>query len=218
MYVRSLFLILFCLPMLVNATNECRSWFQRAQLKVGTDCLVKCVAAAVDMNTFHCPNLCEKLCKSPKKEHLLFKISKLYPGLTGAERALIVKYPKEMLQAYKLTWESENLCATLFVSSKRNDASDACRHFVWAALLYKRFGFDLSVQILNAHEKNSKQPEEEKAMDLANNRFGIIVAKQLLENEKWSKKAILKSFQLNLKRNNIVVLKKNVKPISGGKK
>ncbi len=211
-------LIFYCLPIRAFAAGECHSWFQRAQLQTSKDCLLKCVVAAVDMSTFHCPDLCGKLCKSSKKEHLLLKLSKLYPGLTGAERALVLKYPKKMLQAYKLTWESGNLCTTIFIVSNTNDASDACRHFVWAALLYKRFGFDVSVQILNAHEQNSKQPTEEKAMDLANNRLGIIVAKQLLNSKRWSKKTILKSFQWNLKKNNIVILKKNIKRTSGGKK
>ena len=69
------------------------------------------------------------------KERLYLTLSGVYPTLTQAERDLVAKHPKEMLWAYKINWEAETLCLTLFEASLTNDASDACRHFVGAALL-----------------------------------------------------------------------------------
>ena len=79
--------------------------------------------------------------------------------------------------AYKLSWDAENICHKLYRQSRTNDESDTCHHFVWASLLYKEFGTDLSTQVLNAHKKDAEQPVQEKSMDLANNRLGFLKAK-----------------------------------------
>ena len=93
--------------------------------------------------------------------------------------------------------------------------SDACRHFIWSALLYKEFGSKLSVEILNAHEKNLNQASQEKAMDLANNRLGLIEAQNL---KKINDESILKSFQKNLKSKNFIILKELPKNKKSGHK
>jgi hypothetical protein len=46
------------------------------------------------------------------------------------------------------------------------------------------FGRERAEEILNAHENNPMQPEEEKSMDLANNRRGVSVAEIMLQNKK----------------------------------
>ena len=96
---------------------------------------------------------------------------------------------------------------TLFEESGINDDSDACRHFVGAALLYKKFGQKLSQKILDAHEKNPKQTFKEKSMDTANNHLGLNTATRLKKENKLNKGEILKSFQKNLKEGNFIILK-----------
>ncbi len=202
-----LFLIFFYLPIRVFAVGECHSWFQHAQLQTGKDCLLKCVATVVNRNTFYCPDLCGKFCQISKKEHLLFKISKLYPGLTNVERALVAIHSMKMLKSYMLTWKADHLCLSVFRRSGENDASDACRHFVWAALLYEKWGLKFSQQVLNAHEQDPWQTKEEKAMDVANNHLGIKAVKQLLQEDRFSEESLLKSFQTHWKNGHIVIIK-----------
>ena len=201
-----LFLI-FYLPVKIFAAEECHSWFQRAQLRIDKNCFLKCTATSVNRYIFYCPDLCGRFCKRSKKERLLFKVSKFYPGLTDSERALIAIHPMKMLKSYILTWKADHLCLSIFRRSGENDASDACRHFVWAALLYEKWGQEFSQQVMNAHEQDRWQTKEEKAMDLANNRLGVIVAKQLLQENQFNGKTLLKSFQANWKSGHIVIIK-----------
>lgn len=65
----------------------------------------------------------------------------------------------------------------------------------------------MSQKILKAHENNPTQPAKEKNMDIVNNTLGIITAKKLLKENKFSEKIILKSFQENLKQGKIIVIK-----------
>ena len=183
-------------------------------MKNGENCLLDCAAIMVDMNTFHCPDMCNKFCGSPTKESFVFQLSNLYPGLTAEERALSAKYPLKMLTAYKLSWKAEKLCSNLFTSSRTNDASDACRHFIWAALLYKEYGIDFSSQVLDAHEKEPRQNKNERAMDIANNRLGQSLAEQLIQKNKFNDKELLKSFKEKLRKGRFIILKEP----SGGKK
>ena len=124
-----------------------------------------------------------------------------------------------MLSAYMLTWKAEKLCLSLFKKSRANDVSDACRYFIWAVLLYKKFGPEFSRQVLDAHEKDKEQPLIEQAMDLANNRLGLAVATELSEKGQLNEKAILQSFQTNLQMGNLIILKgENSNKESGGGK
>ena len=205
-----LFLIYF--PLRELEAKVCQTWFESAEIKKGENCLIDCSILKTDMGTFHCPNLCANLCKISSKEHLIFNISYLY-GLTAQERALSAKYPKKMLKGYQLSRQADKLCLNLFKTSRTNDESDACRHFVWAILLYKEFGLDFSKKVLNAHEQTKKQPLSEKSMDLANNRMGLITAEQLSKENQLNDSAILKAFQKRLKSGNLIILKKNYKNI-----
>lgn len=199
-------MILF-IPHLAFSGN-CEDWFKALKMKQDKDCLIECASASVDMGTFSCPNECASFCKSDIKTDWIFSLSDLYPGLTPQERAIVSNEPKKAYKAYQLSWESEKTCLTVYPRSDSNDASDACRHFIWAGLLYKEFGNEFSNQILNAHEANPNQPEEEKSMDLANNRLGIIEAGRLQKEKKLSEKSLLDSFSQNLKYRNIIILNK----------
>ena len=186
----------------VALSNDCVRWFDNAKIKKDKDCILKCSSTAVGMDTFDCPSKCDKLCKIPKKNVFLLLLSKLHFGLSEAERNLISKYPDRMYNSYLESWNAEDLCGRLYSESATNDESDACRHYIWAALLYKKFGNEFSSKVLDAHEQDEKQLEIEKRMDSANNRSGQLAAKKLIEENKFSEEEILKSFKNDLKTRN----------------
>jgi hypothetical protein len=188
--------------------GECDEWFKEAKIKPGNECLVRCTALTVDMGTFDCPNECSRLCALNHSDDFLFKISDLYPGLSAEERALTVKEPIKMWGAYKLTWRAEKICLRIYKASRTNEESDAFRHFVWAGLLFDKFGAEFTNQVLNAHEQNPRQPQVEKSMDLANNRLGLLVAQQLKSKGGFNEVPILKTFEDNLKQNRIIIIEK----------
>ena len=190
------------------ASANCEKWFEKSKIKPGKDCLVECASFPVDMGTFDCPSSCADFCKTARSEKWIFELSDLYPGLTAEEKALAAQSPAKVLQAYQLSWKAEKLCSQLYRTGETNDESDACRHFVWSALLYKEFGTDFSGQVLNAHEQDAKQPEPEKAMDLANNRLGQIVAEKLVREKKFKEENLLNVFKDNLNQGRLIVLRK----------
>ncbi len=207
-------------PLAFASSDDCRAWFKRQGIKKGEDCLIECSMTETDMGTFYCSEQCADLCKKTKAK-LYLALSKVYPSLTQAERDLVAKHPKEMLTAYQMRWKAESLCLDIFEENGLNDDSDACRHFAWAAFLYKKLGLELSQEILNAHENKQGQPIEQKSMDLANNRIGLTAAIRLKEENKLNKKEILKSFQKNLKKGNLIILNPGARKASsksaGGK-
>ena len=183
--------------------DACRSWFEKAHLKRGSHCLLACAATTEDMGSIGCSDRCSYLCAEPIGAQFTFKLSALY-GLNMSERALVAKEPSRMISAYTSGLHAEKLCSLLYKSSLTNDESDACRHFVWAALLTKEFGVDFATQVLNAHEEQADQPAEERAMDLANNRLGQLAVQSLKDQ---SDQGILDLFRSNLKKKALVVLK-----------
>ncbi|MDE0152099.1 MAG: hypothetical protein OXK80_06380 [Bdellovibrionales bacterium] len=202
-------LVICCFPLKVLA-DDCLIWFENANISDG-NCLIDCSISRTDMRTFHCPEKCDVLCELSIKNKFLFHLSDLYVELNIVERALVAKYPKKMLVAYQLTWSAENLCSTLFAKSGVNDASDACRHFVWSALLYQKFGSKFTQKVLNAHESEPRQPLEEKEMDLENNQLGLMVAKKLSEKNKLNRTTILQSFQQALQEGELNIINKTNK-------
>ncbi|KHD87887.1 MAG: hypothetical protein OM95_11440 [Bdellovibrio sp. ArHS] len=141
--------------------DDCLDWFKGTGIKPAKDiCLVDCSIAPVDMGDFMCRDRCDEFCKVSQAKETLFKLSDLYPGLTSAERALAAEDPAKALGAYRLSWKAEELCHNLYAKSKTNDASDACRHFIWAGLLTNSYGKDYALKILNAHEQDLLQPKE----------------------------------------------------------
>ena len=201
-------------PSVFVESTDCQAWFKRQGIKKGADCLIECSIAETDMGTFHCPDQCDRLCRKKQKGQLYLAISKIYPTLTQAEQALVAKYPKKMLIAYQMRWKAENLCLDIFEENGLNDESDACRHFVWSALLYKNLGLEFSQKILSAHENNQEQPVEQKSMDVTNNQLGLTTAEQLKEKNKLEKAVILKTFQKNLKEGKLIILKPGAKTVS----
>ena len=205
-----LWILLCCFSSLIVDAKECKTWFNNAGLKLGEDCLLECSIATTDMKTFHCSSMCDILCKSPIKERFIFNISDLYPGLTHLEKVLSAKYPKKMLKAYNLSWKAERMCISIFPVISLDDVGDACRHFVWSSMLYKQFGMDFSQKILNAHEQNTRQSQESKAMDLANNRIGLMTAQKLINTGQYKESELIQVFKEKLKNGEIVVLKKEI--------
>lgn len=209
-------LLLWTIFAFAEPDNECKQWFKDKGLKPGPSCLLACTSAGTDMGTFVCPDECDDLCRSEISEKFFFKISDLYPGLTAEEKGLAAKEPLKTIQAYKLSWEAEDICSEVYFKSRTNDESDACRHFVWAILLTRELGADFANRILNAHEQDPKEPKPEQAMDLANNRLGIIVAGQLFKHQKFGEHEILEAFRENLINGRFIILKKA--PTPGSKK
>nr|AIA17299.1 hypothetical protein [uncultured bacterium] len=183
--------------------SECTRWFEQRKIKRDKDCLLNCSSAKVDMGTFTCHEACPDLCRVNVASETLFSLASMY-GLTPKERALVAKNPAKCLAAYQLSWDAEKLCKQIYIASQTNDASDACRHFVWASLLTRELGLEFTNQILNAHESNLNEPEVERSMDLANNRQGQL-AFQSLKNK--SDEQILENFRKNLKSGNLVIIK-----------
>lgn len=201
-----------------GADDECQEWFKSSKISPSSkNCLVECTSLITDMGTFHCPNECDSLCNSPLKEKLLFKYL-YYPALTPSERALIAKYPKKAYIAYKQKNLAENRTDLYFPKGFVNDESDAFRHFVWANLLTKELGSDLAQKFLDAHENNTYQSEEARAMDLANNRAGLLEAQRLQQSNKLNLSEIEKSALKHLKEQKLSILNKRLKTPTGVKK
>jgi hypothetical protein len=158
------------------------------------------------MGTFDCPLACAEYCKESAGTDFLFKVSDLYPGLTASERALVAKYPKEALRVYMHKSTAESICAKQFGDNRTNDESDACRHFVWSALLRKNLGEELAQKFLNGHEEQPGQPKDQKAMDLSNNRAGMKTAERLEKSNSFSEENIIREFEGTLKRKELIVI------------
>ena len=187
----------------------CQRWFSKQKIKGHEDCSFKCSLAESDMGTFDCSRFCDEFCES--KPDLGFQISNLYPGLTDAERKFVDQNPVAATKAYWLSWRADSSCKLIYFKSDTNDESDACRHFMWAAFMNQSLGATVASQILDAHEKNNSQPEQERAMDLANNRRGIIVSTEMLKGKKVFEKDFLEQFKKDLLDGKLIVLKRRSK-------
>lgn len=191
--------------------DVCRRWFDKSKVATGKSCEIKCALMKSDMGTFDCSRFCDDLCapseKSPSNS-VGVRLASVYPGLTDAEKRFVERNPGPALQAYLLSWRAESLCKDIYFVSDTNDESDACRHFLWAALLNAKFGTKITTELLDAHEQNPDQPEDEKSMDLANNRRGLIASSELIKSNKNSESEFLKQFLSDLKEGKIIVLKR----------
>lgn len=194
--------------------KECVVWFKGANLNLDKDCSFKCSMIDTDMGTFDCTRFCDSFCKPTKIEkkpvESSFKISSLYPGLTDGERKFVEKNVQVAIKAYWLSWQADGICKEIYHVSDTNDESDACRHFIWAALLnsHPQIGTQLASELLDAHEQNADEPEEEKAMDLANNRRGLIASTELIKKKQSRDSDFLNQFLTDLKEGKLVVLKR----------
>lgn len=193
--------------------EACKDWFIESKIKVDKNCLLKCASYPVDMGTYMCHSNCDSLCHSDGYESWKFQVSDLYSSLTDEERALVALDPSKAFTAYMLSVKAEGQCLTIYEESSTNDESDACRHFIWSALLYKEFGIEYSNKVLNAHEAEPDQDISERSMDLANNRLGQSAAVELLKNNKFNETALLEFYKNYLKENRLIILspRKNIR-------
>lgn len=97
----------------------------------------------------------------------------------------------------------------MYFDSLQNDGSDACRHFMWSALLLKQFDATIANQILDNHEQTPSQSPEEKEMDSKNNKLGMDVGKILIKDNNFSNERLLSFFRINLEKRNVVIIKEN---------
>ena len=110
---------------------------------------------------------------------------------------------------------AEKLCLKIYPASRTNDESDACRHYIWALLLIKELGLDFTQKILESHESNPKEPEEERKMDVFNNTLAINNFKNLDKNKNISDNEILALFKEQLKKKTLNILKPRYKKNEG---
>lgn len=201
--------------MLANAAephDTCIDWFLRNKVNQDKSCELDCSVLNTDMKTYMCPNQCEMLCKFDFKK--LEAATNLY-GLTDDEVKICKSDPIFCAQVYKQSLEADNLCREIYVKSKTNDESDACRHFMWAGIMTQSHGALKAKGVLDAHENNPKEPLDQKAMDLANNRAGIFAAEQLVKNKNFTAHELKKEFLKQLKEGSLIVIKPGTKAEMG---
>ncbi len=203
-----------------NSSANCKQWFLDQKLNAGADtCLGRCIVAEVDMATFSCRSECDLLCRPTKTK--VQKIKKpmatkkvesnnsgsLYPGLNESEKKLVSENPLKAVVVGIQKFKAEHMANTLFSYGSIDGENDAARHFIWAALMAKELGSDLATQFLDAHEKNPNEKPEQRAMDLANNREGLLAFEKLKARSKTSDEDIINEFKLRYEGNNLSILK-----------
>lgn len=81
-------------------------------------------------------------------------------------------------------------------------------------MLSRTIGEKKAEDVLNAHENNPREPKDQQAMDLANNRLGLLNYQK--HKEKFSSdEEVKKSFFEQMKNSKLIILKPNYKA-SGG--
>lgn len=196
--MKQILILLFVLTPNVLKSQTCELWFKK--LKIEKNCAANCITAKVDIVTYMCPAQCESLCKEKDNTHI--EDIGFY-GLTQSEIEFCKKNKLTCATAYIESVNAEKYCLQLYPQSALNDESDACRHFVWAVLLEKSIGTDDAESILAAHENNPIELEDQKAMDLANNRLGQLSARKIKSN---SPIEIINEFKKQLQANKLIIL------------
>ncbi len=202
------------------SSADCKEWFLDQKLNVGSDtCLGRCIVAEVDMATFSCRSECEVLCHPKKTKNKKIKkqtaakneeknnSGSLYPGLNDAEKKIVSENPLKAVVVGIQKFKAEHIADTLFSYGSIDGENDAARHFMWAALMAKEIGSDLATQFLDAHEKNPDQKPEQRAMDLANNREGLLAYEKLKIKNKLTDEDMISEFKKRYEGNNLSILK-----------
>jgi hypothetical protein len=209
------FFISIILISLTSQAEDCQKWFDKHHLKKGPSCFDNCSLLSLrsDEDNAACVGYCSRLCRSEYiNDHPVDNIKEtisrlvLYPGLTEAEKKLIVEDPKEALTVYLQKNTAEDETQTLFPNSLVNDESDAFRHILWAGLLIKELGTARAKVYLDAHESDSNNPPKEKAMDLKNNEIGVQEALKLKEKNQLNLESIERSALTLLRQKKLVVI------------
>lgn len=199
-------IFLFCL--VTNRAFACEAWFKKLNIQNSKNCESLCLVADTDMSSYMCPEKCESLCKKKPE------VTENFYGLTEDEIKFCKENKIDCLKAYKESWRAEKICLTIYPVSDVNDESDACRHYVWSILLIQSIGNKKAEIVLNAHENNPREPKEQQAMDLANNRLGLLDFEK--SKSKFSNDDEIKnSFIDQLRKNRLIILKPNYKATGG---
>ncbi len=189
--------ILFTVGLQAAPSPKCIKWFSESKISTNDrDCSLKCGTLGTGMDSFMCPQACNELCKPrPEDDDYSKALGRYlyYPGLTLEERRLVSKYPREAIKVFSQKQAAESATMRTFNRDAQNDESDAFRHFVWAGLLTKELGSDLAKQFLDAHEGDGRTNDPSRAMDLANNRAGLITAEKLLREGTLTESTLEKS-------------------------
>lgn len=206
------------------ANDYCNTWFEQTGIQpLNNECPLKCAIESMGGEHFPCKNgepldlgrlkcikKCDRFCKTAKIEQPFFRLSELYGHLTAAEKALIDEDPGKAYKVYKLSMTAESKCKSIYKASRTNDASDACRHYMWSGLLTKEFGPDYALRVLTAHEQYQTQADNELKMDTHNNVRGVQKAIALMEkNQMISEDSFLEEFKRAIANNELIVLKKD---------
>ncbi len=197
------YLVLFFLLILSRYAIACDDWFNDLKIKDIKNCASICRTSPINMSSFSCTGNCDKLCKKLKTPKKIDDSN--YYGLTDDEIKFCKENKIDCLKAYKESWNAEKICLSIYPVSDTNDESDACRHFVWAILLSREIGTAKAETVLSAHENNPKELKEQKSMDVANNRLGLIVFQKNVEKFKTDE-SIKEAFQKQLKENKLIIL------------
>ena len=202
-------LLAFTLPAIaIETPMACQKAFESVKISPGLACVYDCTVMPQSTKEEKiCPLFCSDMCQSNYFDAGFFKLTELYPGLTASERAIAVENPFLATKAYALSLKAEKYCITKYFIIGTSDESDACRHFVWASLMVKHLGSDFAMRVLEAHEAEISQPSDQRAMDMANNRTGVLLSQQLIAKNKYSDDALIEEFESALKLGKIVVLK-----------
>lgn len=207
--MRFVFTVFFLFYLETIFATECQDWFSSLKIKDKKNCESVCATSQTDMATYSCTIECENLCKKLNNKSKDKEKNELnFYGLTDEEVKFCSSNKMICLKAYKLSWEAESLCEKIYPQSRVNDESDACRHYLWAILMAKEttIGLSNAESILKAHEANPFEALDEKEMDLANNRRGLL---DYLENKKLklNDEEILNLFKKNLQKKQLNILK-----------
>jgi hypothetical protein len=186
-------------------SDVCDKWFEKLRLKPGPDCLAECVIADVGMASASCPQGCARYCRENLAVNFIFNSSELYPGLTVMERALVSKDPVAAAKVYKAKWMAEQATLGLLQRNLPNDESDACRHFIWAALMVDALGEQKAKEFLSAHEQTEAEPAEEKSMDVFNNAEGVAAARDMKAKGSFNLENLKKEALAKLRNNGLKV-------------
>lgn len=202
--------LFFSLIVSVSFGNTCSKWFKDTKIKSKTkDCEQKCLLAEVDFSTFLCRLECVNHCAGYIKEQNI-SIYAYYPGLTPKELALIEKHNKEAVIVFIQKEVAEFKAHNIFNQNRMNGEEDAIRHYLWAGLLVNHLGPELAKNFLDAHEANPSQPEDEKSMDLANNRAGILAGQKLMNEKSFNLDKLVEMGLSELNNGSLSVLKPQI--------
>ncbi len=191
---------------LASPSPNCMKWFAEAKIPLGPECVLKCGLSSTGMDSFMCPQTCPELCSQTKNTDTILGRLLYYPGLTAEERKLVRKHPSEALTVFLQKQKAESATLKRFGRDAQNDESDAFRHFLWAGLLAKEIGPELAKQFLDAHEASGRAEDPNRAMDLANNRAGLLSAESLRKSGKLSEDELVKMALEGIANKSLIIL------------